>query len=195
MAKRKKDSWRVDPADLDPKVAAGLAQGDEEIEEQEERYKAEGLHPSGLQIASHMGQAETVIGSRVPKPRFVAMEGGYDMVTSIGDDRNFRDVNKVFDPETLQAMKAGYICLKCLEPQAFAFEDAHLEGCEGVSLAGPEYMKKRQIMDIAMEFEGETHIGPSKPLKEFFQEQELRREQREFEQRLTDGKSRGIRRG
>lgn len=197
--KRKRDSWRVDPADLDPKVAAGLAQGDEEIQEQEERYRQEDEtpKPEGLVLARNLADAEKIIGTRVPLPKFIAEDADTSMVLSLGDDRSFRDVRKIYDPETLRAMKSGYLCFKCHEPQAYPFEDAHLDGCEGVSLAGPDYMKRRQIMDIAMEMEGEVHIGPSKPIKEYLQEQELRVEERRFEQEILEGKSRqrGARRG
>jgi len=47
------------------------------------------------------------------------------------------------------------------------------------------------VLDIAMEMEGEVHIGPSKPIKEYLQEQELRHEKAKFEAKIMEGKSRG----
>ena len=44
-------------------------------------------------------------------------------------------------------------------------------------------VKDRQIMDIAMEFEGERQLGPSKPIGEYLQEQEARKEKRKFAKR------------
>jgi hypothetical protein len=45
----------------------------------------------------------------------------------------------------------------------------------------------RQVMDMAMEFEGERHLGPSKPIAEYMEEQELRVEKRKFIRQVLDG--------
>lgn len=189
MARRKKKR-RIAPEELHPDVAKGLAQGREEIIEDARSYRRS---PAGVEVVAHMRDVETVIGSRVPLPKFVGEVSSSDMITEFADGRAFHDVRKTFGPDTLRAMREGLICLKCLEPQAHAFEDVHLPGCEGVALHGPSYMRDRQIMDIAMEFEGEHHIGPSKPIKEYLLEQDLRQEKRAFEASIIEGGSRGRR--
>jgi hypothetical protein len=190
VAKRKKRNRRVNPDDLHPDVAAGLAQGEEEIEADRLNFHRT---PAGVDVVRHMRDVELVLGSRVPLPKFVAEESSSDLVTEFADGRRFHDVRKVFDPDTVRAFQSGMLCLKCLEPQAVPFGDDHLPGCEGVALAGEHYMRDRQILDFAAEFEGTHHIGPSRPISQFLAEQTERRERREFEQRIAEGRSRGRR--
>ena len=54
-------------------------------------------------------------------------------------------------------------------------------------------MKERQIMDVAMEFEGDKHLGPARPMSEYLEEQSLRHEKAKFEARIAEGRSRGRR--
>ena len=52
-------------------------------------------------------------------------------------------------------------------------------------------------MDFAMEFEGEVHVGPNKPISEYLLEQDLEREKRKHAKKLKEGGSplKGVRRG
>lgn len=93
-----------------------------------------------------------------------------------------QDVDIMAHQETRDAIKSGYMCLRCLEPQPFAFP----EMCD---LCGYP-MKDRQILDVAMEFQGEKHVGPSKPINEYLMEQDLRVEKRKFEEKIREGRSR-----
>lgn len=175
--KRKKKCKDINPDDLAPGIAAGFTQG---ISKQEalEQFPV----TSTASSVSHMKEQKD---QRIPSPRFVARESERaDVVTTYPDGRTFRDSALVYPPDVLRAMRAGYICFRCQEPQSSAFADDHLEGCEGVSISGPTYMKDRQIMDIAMEMEGEVHLGPSKPISEYLLEQDLRVEKRKFDQKV-----------
>ena len=61
-------------------------------------------------------------------------------------------------------------------------------------MRGPRYMRDGwQTADIALEFEGEVHVGPSKPISEYEAEVEERREQRKFAAKIAEGGSRGRR--
>lgn len=93
--------------------------------------------------------------------------------------RIMRDASLRFNEETRNAIKAGNICLRCLEPQPTSFPDT----CD---LCGYP-MRERQILDVAMEFEGEVHLGPTKPLREFADAQSERLEKRKFIKRILDG--------
>jgi hypothetical protein len=179
MSKRKRNKaltkrhvHKVNPDDLHPSIAAGLTQGASAEEAQQHLGKITPVK-DGADIARELARTPTVDGSRVPLPRFTATTTDTGFVRE-SHDRRLADATLTFPPETFGALRAGMICLKCLEPQEHSFEDYHLEGCEGVALHGPTYMKDRQIMDLAMEFEGEKHIGPSKPMSEYLAEQDKR---------------------
>jgi hypothetical protein len=174
----------ISPEEVAPGIAAGLTQG---VPKDEALAMFPAKQASGIEVVKHMKDVEKVVGSRVPTPRFVGEESSTDMVMEFADGRRFADVRKTYQPEAIRAFQEGMICMKCLEPQAFPFEDQHLPGCEGVALAGEHYMRDRQIMDFAMEFEGERHIGPSKPIKEFMVEQEERVEKRHFIEKVLEG--------
>lgn len=180
---RKRKRKFIDESNLTPKIREGLTQ-DVSLAE----IEAEDVRRVELNIVREMLKPQTV--GRVPLPKFVGQDAESDLVVTFADGRQFRDVNKTFPPETFRALQAGMICLKCLEPQPASFADVHLPGCEGVALAGSQYMKKRQILDLSMEFEGAKHIGPQKPLREYFDELELRAEKRRFEQKVASGASR-----
>jgi hypothetical protein len=114
----------------------------------------------------------------VPRPAFVA-EDDLGSVWTDETGRLQRNVNMTFNREVIRAIQSGVICLRCLEPQDEAFPPV----CQSPAELGCQYpIRERQIMDFAMEFEGDKHIGPSKPVSEYLLEQDLRVEQRKFEE-------------
>lgn len=200
MSKRRKRHYKIDATELSPKLAAGLTQGDEHhvetfVVDDRTGQKAKRLVgessklPDGIKVAQHMN-TETEGSTRAPNPHFVGIDDPYGMIRQDATGRKMGDVNLVFTHEVMNALRSGMICLKCLEPQAFAFEDAHLRSCEGVMVRGPRYMRDWQIVDIAVEFEGETHVGPQKPLAEYEEEIEEKRLRRAFDEKIAGGKSR-----
>jgi hypothetical protein len=169
-------SRKFDPDDLHPSLREGYTQG-----QSAEEVAAEiNSKPSGVELLRHMRDAETVEGTRVPLPKFVA-EDDVDSVWTDGTDRLQRSAVLTFQPETFKAMQAGHICLRCLEPHQHAFPEL----CSLCSYP----MKERQIADLALEFEGSKHLGPAKPLSEYAQEKEAARERRRFDKKLREGGS------
>lgn len=177
----------VNPADLAPRVAEGLTQG---VSIEEIRAEGRGKkNPSGLQAIQHMNSEVPSGVGRVPTPHFVAKDSITGYIRQSPDGRRFADAELTFTEDVMAAIRSGLICLKCLEPQGHPFEDFHLVGCEGVAVRGDRYMRDWQIIDIAMEFEGQTHLGPAKPLAEHDAEIEERRLRRQFDEKIAGGKS------
>lgn len=195
MARRKRKQWKpIDTEQMSERQREGFVQGEdprEVWEEAKDRTPAPGI--DGLTLVRHMRDVEKVVGSRVPLPKFVgSVPDETSLVTTFADGRSFQEVNLTYQPETIRAFRAGMICFKCLEPQAYAFEDHHMPDCEGLALRGPRYMRDRQIMDIAMEMdERGVHLGPAKPIAEHFEQMELVAEQRRFRRRIEEGRSLG----
>lgn len=177
-------SRKFDPDNLHPLLREGYTEG----QSAEEVAQEIASQPSGVEQLRHMRKHGNVAGTRVPVPRFVA-EDDTDAVWSDGvTDRLQRNVNVTFQPETVRAIQAGHICLRCFEPHEQSFPIA-------CSLCGYS-MKDRQIMDFALEFEGGKHLGPAKPLSEYLEEKAAEREKAKFETKLREGGSpmRGLRR-
>lgn len=174
--------FRINPDNLSPGLRDGFTQG-----MTAEQALAETPNPESRDILKGMAKAERL--GRVPLSRFIGEDYDSGMGVAFSDGRVFRDMQLTFQPETIKAIQAGMICLKCLEPQPYAFADQHLPGCEGVALAGPTYMGNRQIMDFAMEFTGDKHLGPSKPISEYIEELELKAEKRRFDMKIAAGAS------
>ncbi len=168
----------INPEELHPSLRPGLTQGASAKEAQEYLGSIEPAR-DGTDVARYMREAGSAGDSRVPIPRFSGSDHATGFVRQ-SLDRRMGDALLTFPRDVIRAMQAGMICLRCLEPQPYAFADDHLEGCEGVLVHGPHYMKDRQIMDFAMEFEGDKHIGPSKPMSEYLEEQDLRVEKAKF---------------
>lgn len=180
----KRRRHEISPDDLHPSLRAGLTQGATAEEAQQELGPV--ANKDAGDIVAYMRDQEAVAGTRVPIPRFVGQNASTGFVRE-SLDRRMGDAMLTFPRETIRAIQSGMICLRCLEPQPGAFADEHLEGCEGVLLHGPSYMKDRQVVDFALEFEGENHIGPSRPMSEFAEEQDARVEKRRFVKRVADG--------
>jgi hypothetical protein len=184
--RRRNKKQFVNPNDLAPGLREGLTQ---DVSIEEIRRNDKGSIPGGLKAAQHMNK-ET--GGRVPNPHFVAQQTDTGFVRQATDGRKMVDAHLTFTNEVFNAIRGGMMCLKCLEPQASANADEHMPGCEGVLVHGPRYMRDFfQVQDIALEFEGETHIGPSKPMSEILAERDLERQKRDFQQKILEGKSRG----
>lgn len=172
---------RVNRDNLAPKIAAGITEGasaHEALEEFPVQAKVDGAEL----VQSHLGgEHESFEGTRIPRPRFVAS----DDLNSVWHDeptgRLQRNAELKIEAETFQAMQAGYICLRCLEPQPDAFPIA----CD---LCGYS-MRERQVMDIAMEFRGEKHVGPGAPIAEYLAEQDERLERLDHARRKQEGAS------
>lgn len=190
MSKKRNRALRgkqlVREENLSPGIAAGLTQGVPK-EEVLARLAAEPSAPSGVELIRHMREVEHV--SRVPLPKFVADEEPSNLVIELPDGRKFRDVEKVFQPEVIEALRSGMICLRCLEPQASPFGDSHLPGCEGVSMHGERYMRDRQTLDFSMEIREGKHLGPALPMAVYLEEQDIALEKSLYEQARHDGKS------
>lgn len=157
---------RIDK-DLSPKLVEGLTEGPHALEEANERFPVTG----GAVDLSYMRASEP--DPRSPLPRFRAEEDTDSVWLDEATGRVQKNVSIVFTPEALNSIKSGTMCLRCLEPQSRAFP----EMCESNSWSGCAYpIKERQILDLAMEMEGEKHLGPAKPISEYMQKQEERSE-------------------
>lgn len=149
MSKRDK----IDRRDLAPLIAEGLTQGVPVDRVQSELPPKPKAEPS----PGHMNDLQTVAGTRVPLPRFFAEDDPSAIWTPEGG-RTQRHVRITLHAETLEAMKAGMICLRCLEPQTEAFP-FH---CTSPPEMGCNYpISDRQLRDIAIEYEGEQTLGPT----------------------------------
>lgn len=173
--------------ELPENLQAGFTESDEEEQEAFERW-SETKAPDGLtQALRQLEQGEPI--DRVPRPQFVAEVTETDLIVEFADGRKFNEVTKGFNPEVIDAIAHGMICLRCLEPQPYVDADEHLDGCEGVATYGPKYMKERQRIDFMAEFEGEKHYGPSRPISAFMEDQYERKSKRKFiEQCIQSGR-------
>lgn len=68
------------------------------------------------------------------------------------DGRVHGEVEITFDAETIERMRAGYLCVKCLEP----FEQAWPVRCN--TCGAP--IRDKQAEYFAREFGGAEHLGP-----------------------------------
>lgn len=200
--RRRSKHYKIDATELSPRQAAGLTQGDEhEVRpyttmDGQVVTKVEGQSGKvgdAIKVAQHMNSEEASGTARAPRPHFVGIDDPYGVVREDDTGRRMGDANLIFTYDMMLALRSGMICLKCLEPQEYPFEDHHLRSCEGVMTRGSRYMREWQIVDIAMEFEGETHVGPQKPLAEYEAEIEEKRLKRQFAEQIAAGKSRGRR--
>lgn len=85
-----------------------------------------------------------------------------------------RQIDVTYDGPTLARMRMGYLCFRCMEPQERPMPTACV-------LCGYD-MAEYQARDLALEFEGEKHIGPSTSLDD---EVAAMREKRERAERGT----------
>lgn len=182
---RRQRKQRLDRTRLAARVAEGITESPEE-ERHAQSVHAANKTPSGVEMLRRWEAEQKSVG-RVPAPKFHAENNHTGFVRQRPDGTKLADATLNFPPEVLQAIQSGMICLRCLEPQTTPFQDLHIEGCEGVLLHGERYMRDRQVIDFAMEFEGERHLGPSRPMQEFLDAQDERVEKRKFLKRVLDG--------
>lgn len=173
----KRNRHRVSEGEVAPGIWEGLTQGVPQDE-------ALAMFPvkenkGGVNLVSHMRDVPNLDGTRIPQPRFVAADQPGAHMIEENTGRVMQDAVITFTPETLRAIKEGHICLRCMEPQPESFPLL----CDVCGYA----MKDRQIMDLAMEFEGEKHLGPAKPIQEFLNAQDERMEKRRFIEKILGG--------
>lgn len=169
---------------LPPLLAEGLTNDPDEDREQYERSRV----ADGASAVQDVQNVRYLPGTRVPLPLFLATDDD-DTAWLDGSNPNrlMRGAIVSHPPEVVDAQRSGYICLRCLEPHTAAFPIA----CE---LCGYP-MRERQAADFAVEFEGETHMGPSAALSQYTQEQDAANEKAAFDRKLREGGSpmKGIR--
>lgn len=154
--------------ELHPAQQAGLTVEGEELGGSSSAAK------STAEMIAHMGKESYGAG-------FVA-EPDASEVWSFGDDRLFGGLDITYKPEDVLRMKAGYLCLRCHEPQLESFPLA----CD---LCGYS-MRELQIRDLAVEMTGNKHLGPSKPISDYLDELDELALKKKFAKKMSGGASR-----
>lgn len=163
---------------LHPLIASGLTEG-LNAKAALERHPVQGQDPGAL--IRHMKDDG---GDRMPRVHFVAAEDADSVWHDEPTGRLQKNATLTFTKEVMGALRAGMICLRCLEPQ----QDAFPATCQSPPEMGCTYpIRDRQIMDISMEFEGEKHLGPAQPISEYLAEQEERAERRRYNEEKDYG--------
>ena len=72
------------------------------------------------------------------------------------------DYNATLTKDDTERVRLGYVCLRCWEPHEVPFPDE-------CSLCGYA-MRDYQARDFALEWEGERHVGPSRPMQDYLDE-------------------------
>lgn len=138
--------------------------------------------PTTASIIGHLGKEGIGRVGRLPAVQFVAEDDPSEF-WSMGDERVVAGADVTFTPDTFAAIQSGMICLRCLEPQYSAFPElCCMEWC-GYPI------RDLQIRDLALEFKGQKHLGPSKPITEFMDEAEERYQKEKFARKIAEGKS------
>lgn len=90
----------------------------------------------------------------------IAVETALDTeaVMVMPDGRRMQKTNIGHTRETIEAMRAGYICVKCMERFSSPFPDE----CSVCHFP----MRDHQLEEFAKDFRGETRFGPSTSLDE-----------------------------
>lgn len=178
---RRRQASRINRDNLAPKIAAGLTEGASAKEAMQE-FPVQAKVDGAEIVQSHLGgEQATLDGTRIPRPRFVASDDLGSVWHDEPTGRLQRNAVLKMDAETFHAIQAGYLCLRCLEPQPEAFP----EMCD---LCG-YVMRERQIMDVAMEFRGGAHVGPGAPIGDYLHEQDERLERLDHARAKREGSS------
>jgi hypothetical protein len=179
---------RVDLERLAPKVRQGITEGAGAREAMQELDDRMGKVPdfSGDDLVQqHLGGEQGKHG-RVPVPRFVASDDTHSVWHDEPTGRLQRNAVLKIEKATYEAMLAGHICLRCLEPQDEAFPEV----CQSPEEMGCSYpIRERQALDMRMEFRGEDHVGPGLPIAQFEADQQERIERAEHARRKKEGDS------
>lgn len=182
MARWKKQKGvSIDPEELSPILRPGYTEGASTKEAIQQTHRKSA--PDGVLLARNLAEAKTLAGTRVPQPRSIVRDNvDSEVVADFGDDRTFRDVEVTYPPDVSEAIRTGYMCMECQEPQLQPFPLK-------CSLCGFE-MRERQPLKWMMEFEGTRHVGPDKPLREHLEELEQERLKLDFDAKILSGGSR-----
>ncbi len=169
-----------DLAGVHPKIAEGLTYGKHAIEEANERFdNPDIVTPDGADMVRHMHDADKRM-TRSGFAPFVASNSTASVWSDGVTDRVQMDYQVAYTEEGFRLLREGRQCLRCQEPHP---DDPFPDMCDICGYT----MKERQIMDIAMEFDGLKHIGPQKGISEYLEEQEERVERERFRQRQLNG--------
>lgn len=174
---------KVKPEQLAPKIAEGYT--DTPMTEEDARRE----FPSTVEKKRDLGflrKPTYLPGTRLPIPEMVLIPNDV-VIEEPNTGRRFHDVDQGMHPEARQAIQAGHMCLKCKEPHP---DEAFPMYC---NVCGYE-MRERQILDCAVEFEGEIHVGPSKPLTDFMEDLDERQQKQMYAKKIREGGSRSRRR-
>jgi len=156
---------------MHPAQKAGLVVGGEEVVSSP---PSSGGQQSTSDAIKHMADVDT------NGVRFVA-EPDNSEIWSLGDDRRFGGVDVTLRPEDFRKMQSGYMCLRCYEPQ----EESFPLQCPLCGYA----MQERQIRDVAVEFTGTKHLGPSKPISDYVDELDEAAARKRFAKKIYEGGS------
>lgn len=138
--------------------------------------------PTTSEIIGHLGKEGIGKVGRMPAVQFVAEDDPSEF-WSLGDDRVVAGADITYTPATISAIQSGEVCLRCQEPQYSPFPElCCMERC-----GYP--MRDNQIRDFALEFKGNKHLGPSKPITEFMDEAEEKYQKAKFARKIAEGKS------
>lgn len=178
MARFKK-SKKVNPDDLAPMIASGLTQGASAREALEEHPVSSA--PSGIEIARNFAAADRRADEnlRDKSVHFIARLDTETEIIEPNTGRRMIDAHKIIPATHRAQIASGYRCIECLEP----FDVAYPTMCEVCGFA----VRDRQMMRAMVEFEGDVHIGPSKPIRELLSEQDERMRKRDFVVKVLEG--------
>lgn len=179
--RRRKRKQLVNLDDLAPGIAKGLTQDVSAAEALQEHPVSS--NPSGIEIARNFSAAMKR-AEEDPSDRSVHFIARVDPDTELVEPNTGRrmvDAHVILPPEHRRQIISGYRCINCYE----RFDVAWPAACD---VCGFE-VRKRQMLRAAHEFEGDVHVGPARPIGEYLDDLELRKEKREFEERIAAGKS------
>ena len=179
VAARKRKQARLKNLDLAPKIASGMTEGTS-AEEALNAHPVKGTR-SGIVIAQDFSQAEREMEEdpRLKRVHFIAEHNTGVMLTEPNTGRQMIDANVKMPKALRRKIQSGYACINCYEQ----FEVPWPVTCD---VCGYE-VAARQTNRAEREFEGETHVGPSKGLRSILMEQDLRVEKRGFIRKVLDG--------
>jgi hypothetical protein len=161
-----------------PLIEKGLTEDPDQDREQYLRSKV----TDGETLVREVSRAETLEGTRIPTPRFIARDDT-DTVWQDGvhSDRLQRGAVTSFPRDVVDAIRTGHICISCLEPQPVSFP-------EECSLCGYN-MREFQGLAFATQFEGETNYGPSLTFQSIAEAKAMEEEKKAFAKKIASGAS------
>lgn len=161
-----------------PLIEKGLTHDPDEDLEQYHRSKGK----DGNTLLKEVTKEETLQGTRIPVPRFVARDDEDTIwLDGVHSDRVQRGAVTSHPKEVIEAIRTGHICLSCLEPHEVAFP----EECDLCGYA----MREFQAIAYATQFEGETNYGPSLTLQSIAEAKSMEEEKKAFDKKIAGGMS------